>query len=95
MEPSNTGTHQTPKGWHRENIKAAIRMRGVTCSELARRHGYHEAAVHRVLGGKRWSHLELIIADFIGEQPSALWPDRWTAQRKPRYRAQRQRLATQ
>lgn len=88
-EPS--GHLPSTTGWHREDIKAAIRKRGVTCSELSQRFGYAPAAIRKCLHGQRWSHVERQIARFLGVAPYKIWPERWTKNGKPRYRAQARR----
>lgn len=75
-----TTTHnaqtKTGAGWHPEQIKAAVRMRGITLSELARRHGYGADACRLALR-RPWPRVERIIADELGVPPSQLWPERY------------------
>lgn len=73
---------RSPKGWHSEDIKAAIRKCGVTLTELGRRHGYSERAVSVALR-QRWPAVEAIIAAFIGVEPQVLWPDRYDPEGRP------------
>lgn len=67
--------HSEP-GWHPEEIKAAIRMRGTTMSELSRRHGYSNGAVKEVLR-RPWPAVEKLVADFLGVLPQTIWPGRY------------------
>jgi Ner family transcriptional regulator len=71
------------KGWHPERIKAAIRMRGKSLSELSRQHGLNDHACHFALR-KQWPRVEQVIADFLGVKPWVLWPDRYTSEQRPR-----------
>lgn len=64
------------KGWHPEEIKAAIRMRGKTMSQLSVVNGYHESALRQVLR-KPWPAIERIVAEFLGVEPQEIWPDRY------------------
>ncbi|MDP7142656.1 MAG: helix-turn-helix domain-containing protein [Alphaproteobacteria bacterium] len=67
----------TKKGMHPEEIKAAIRMRGVTLGELAERWGFHRTAITHVLT-RELPHVEARIAQFLGKSPHEIWPDRYT-----------------
>lgn len=62
--------------WHREDIKAAIRRRGVTLAELAGCFGVHRSAVSIALQ-RPYPRLEAMIAKFLGETPQAIWPSRY------------------
>jgi Ner family transcriptional regulator len=64
------------KGWHREQIKAAIRMRGLTLEQLAFQHGYQGSAVQDALR-RPWPRVERIIGQFLGIEPAVLWPGRY------------------
>lgn len=64
------------KGWHPEEIKAAIRMRGKTMTDLSIEHGYRENAVRQVFR-QPWPAIERLIADFLGVKPQEIWPDRY------------------
>ena len=65
-----------PKGWHREEIKAAIRMRGTDLEELSTSNGLGPADCSTAL---RRPHFmaELVIAEFLGLSPRQLWPQRY------------------
>ena len=67
---------RAPRGWHPEEIKAAIRMRGTNMAELSRQHGYGESAVHQALR-RPYPAMERIVADHLGVTPEAIWPDRY------------------
>jgi Ner family transcriptional regulator len=77
--PTGDGMSEQRRGWHPEDVKAAIRKRGVGLYELSRRHGYVGAAIGIALR-RPWPRLERIIADFIGVPPQEIWPDRYDAQ---------------
>lgn len=73
-----------PPGWHREDIKAALRKRHGTLRELCARWGYGERAISMVLLDPRYSRpLEQRISGALGVEPHILWPDRWTADGSP------------
>lgn len=69
-------------GPHPEEIKARIRMRGVTMSDLSRSWGYSEGAVRLALHGP-YPKIERLIAKFLGTKPSELWPDRYDSKGHP------------
>lgn len=77
-----TTPHATRRGPHPEEIKAAIRKRDRTLAALSRDHGYGEDAVRKALQ-RPWPAVERIIADFLGLEPWALWPERYDADHKP------------
>ena len=70
---------QTPKGWHREMIKAALRTRFGPLQHLSRTWGYHSDTIAAALcPGTRLRAVEQKIADALEVTPHTLWPDRWT-----------------
>ena len=76
------------KGMHPELIKAQIRMRGKTLTQLALENKLSPTAVAAALRKPMLSG-EKAIASFLGLPPYLIWPDRWTqdGQRvRPRYR---------
>ncbi|WP_081598895.1 helix-turn-helix domain-containing protein [Tistrella mobilis] len=64
--------------WHPEQIKAAVRMQGMTLAELARLNGLPEYACRHAL---RHPDLdgELVIAEYLGLSPRQIWPERFRA----------------
>ncbi|VVE68753.1 hypothetical protein PAN31117_03050 [Pandoraea anapnoica] len=74
-------------GWHKEDIKAAIRKKGINMTKLAKMFGIppsnvRNACVRPVASGEK------AISAFIQVPLYVLWPDRWTpeGQRiRPRY----------
>lgn len=67
---------RTARGWHPEEIKAAIRMKGSTMAELSRRNGYGEGTVRQALH-RPYPAVERIVADHLGVAPEVIWPDRY------------------
>lgn len=75
------------KGWHKEDIKAAIRKRGTTMNALASDRGLKPSTVRNALIRPVFSG-EVAIAEFLGIPAHELWPDRWTPDGRrirPRY----------
>lgn len=70
--------HDTEAGWHREDIKAAIRKRKVTLAELSRRIGDEHGEAVRVALQRPWPAVEQRIAEFLSVPADKLWPDRYT-----------------
>jgi Ner family transcriptional regulator len=72
---------KTLSGWHAEDVKAAVRKKGSTLTELSRAHGYSDSYLrgtlirHRPLG-------EVIIAGFLGIAAGEIWPERYKVKRK-------------
>ncbi|WP_336958715.1 helix-turn-helix domain-containing protein [Sphingobium aquiterrae] len=65
--------------WHPEDIKAAIRKKGSSLAELARREGISTQALSLALQARVSARCELIIADFLNVHPSKIWPTRYKA----------------
>lgn len=57
-------------------IKAEVHRRGMTLTELARRHGFPETACRKVSTVRHYGGQQAI-AEFIGYKPEQLWPDRY------------------
>lgn len=64
------------RGWHREDIKAAVRKRGTTMTKLATDHGLSDSACRIALIRPAPSG-ESVIASFLGVPLQVLWPDRY------------------
>jgi Ner family transcriptional regulator len=71
-------------GWHPEDVKAAIRKKGVTLSELSIRHGYSDAYLRNALQRPIFD-AEQIIARFLRTPANQIWPDRYDDDGKPNY----------
>lgn len=68
-------TQRQPKlAW--PEIVAKLHLDGMTLSELARRNGIRIGSFTRVKSQTHYKAQELI-ADFLGEKPEDLWPDRY------------------
>lgn len=81
---------EKPEGWHREKIKAALRMRHRSLEHLSTSWGYHKTAVGVAIAGSvYWPVLERRIAEELQLPPHTLWPDRWTPEGAPLSRAER------
>lgn len=65
--------------WHPEDIKAAIRKRGITVTDLARRHGVSKQALSLAMQARVSGNCERIIAAALGLDPSSIWPSRYHA----------------
>ena len=76
---------QPLEGWHSEDVKAAIRKRGVTLTGLARRNRLSESYLRNVLL-RPLPRGEEIIARFIGVPAHVIWPKRYNADGTPKNR---------
>ena len=62
---------------HAEEIKAALRMKGVTQARLADRLGVARATVSMVISGaSRSGRIQQAVADVLGLPQNEIWPDR-------------------
>ena len=86
--------HSTSPGWHPEDIKAAIRKRGTTLSDLSRAHGYNDQAARLALRNRRSYAVEAVIAAELGVPAHELWPDRYDSNGKPLDARRQQRTTT-
>lgn len=65
-------------GWSPEWVIAAIRARGTTLGDLARKLGVEKCTVGKIIRGQSTSRrLERAIARHIGVAPADIWPDRY------------------
>lgn len=76
---------RTYRGWHPEDIKAAIRKRGVTVGSLGAPHGLTASAMRMALTTPV-PRADKVIADFLEVPLHALWPDRYDAEGHKIYR---------
>lgn len=65
-----------PQDWHREQIKAAVRMTGQSLSSLAGANGYESSSFYWALK-RPWPAVERIIATHLGRRPQEIWPSRY------------------
>lgn len=65
-------------GWHREDVKAAIRKKGQTLTSLSKLNGFSPAYLRNALRRPLYDG-EQIIAKFLGIDPHELWPERYNA----------------
>lgn len=62
--------------WHPEDIKAAVRKRGITLADVARRHGLKDASLRLALTLPR-AEAERAIAAALDLHPMVIWPSRY------------------
>ena len=67
---------QKKRGWHREDIKAAVAKQCETFASLAAQHGLKATTVRQALD-RPYLSSERIIADAIGVAPEEIWPERY------------------
>ncbi|AOY43436.1 hypothetical protein AOT82_1057 [Psychrobacter sp. AntiMn-1] len=75
--------------WHPEDIKAAIRKRGVTLAELCTQMGVPKSSASKALA-EPFTQGELAIAQYLDVPVQLLFPTRWTLGQervRPRYAA--------
>lgn len=82
---------QPTKSWHKEDIKAEIRKRGYTLTDLALDKGLFSNAVRTALIQPCYPG-EQAIAECLGIPASRLWPERYDEQGTPLHPRVRSRL---
>lgn len=75
--------HNGRVGLHREDIKAAIRKRGLSLAELSRLFGDSGGEVVRMALRRPWPAVEERIARFLKCSAAEIWPDRYDATGAP------------
>lgn len=65
-------------GWHREDIRSALRKKFGNLTSLSVDWGYAPNAITQALGARGWAGIERRIAEALEVSPHALWPNRWT-----------------
>lgn len=70
----------SPAPWHAEEIKARLRMRGTSLSEIANELGISAPVVSVTIrySNRRSRRVENAVAKAIGVEPSEIWPDRYS-----------------
>lgn len=76
------------KGWHPQDIMAAIRKRGSNLRQLGLGHGFTSTTMHACLT-RRWPNAHLVIAQFLGVTRHEIWPQWYDRQDRPRFRTRR------
>lgn len=77
-----------PEDWHPEDVKAALRKRGITLTALSRQHGYSTNCVGAVLR-RPAATVQEVIAAALELDPRNIWPSRYNPDGSPRRRNQR------
>lgn len=73
---STSSTHLN-QDWHRQDILAAIRKRGISVAELARQNGYSNPATFYNVFKAPYPKVERIVAGFLEVEPKEIWPSRY------------------
>ncbi|MEZ8134746.1 transcriptional regulator [Vibrio lentus] len=71
---------QEESDWHRADIVAALKKRGLSVRQLSREAGLGENTLANALRSP-WPKGERIIAEAIGMTPDQLWPSRYRSLR--------------
>lgn len=74
---SKQKTHSSKEDWHRQDVLAAIRKKGISVAELARRNGYSNPTTFYNVFKMPYPKVEKIVAEFLGMQPEEIWPSRY------------------
>jgi Ner family transcriptional regulator len=66
--------------WHRADVIAALKKRGVSLASLSRDAGLGPRTLNNALD-RRYPKAEKIIAEAIGVEPNEIWPSRYVEMR--------------
>lgn len=72
----DTSKKPAREDWHKADIVAVFRKRGMSLQRLARLHGYAVDSAHGALH-RPWPKFERLIAEALGVQPQDIWPSRY------------------
>lgn len=82
------------EGWHREDIKAAVRKKGRSLTQLAQDAGLYASACRLAMTQPQFEG-EQAIARFIGVPAHKLWPERYDPDGTPKHpRARKEHIAS-
>ncbi|EAX8226175.1 transcriptional regulator [Salmonella enterica] len=70
-------TKGTLQDWHRADIVAALRKRGISLAQLSRDQGLASRTLNNAFE-RHYPKAESIIAQALGMVPEELWPSRYT-----------------
>jgi Ner family transcriptional regulator len=73
------------KGWHKQDIIAAVRKNGTSLRALSLKHGFAQDTLNKALM-QRFPNAHQVIADFIGVERQELWPQWYRKNGAPRFR---------
>ncbi|END1361720.1 helix-turn-helix domain-containing protein [Salmonella enterica subsp. enterica] len=76
-------TKGTPEDWHRADIVAELRKRGISLAQLSRDQGLASRTLHNAFE-RHYPKAESIIAQALGMVPEQLWPSRYTGKSSKR-----------
>ncbi len=62
--------------WHKADIGAALKKRGLSLASLSRENGLASGTLHNAIV-RHWPKGEKIIAEAIGVAPEDIWPTRY------------------
>lgn len=83
------------KGWHKQDIIAAVRKRGMSLRALSLKSGFAQDTLNKALT-QRFPNAHQVIAEFVGVERQVLWPQWYQTSGSPRFkvRADLQRAGT-
>lgn len=73
------------KGWHPQDIIAAVRKRGSSLRALSLRNGFAQDTLYKALR-QRFPNAHTVIADFLELSRHELWPEWYRRDDTPRFR---------
>ncbi|EPT7427229.1 TPA: transcriptional regulator [Vibrio parahaemolyticus] len=72
-------TSKESRDWHRADVVAELKKRGLTLAELGRQNGLSPSTVKNALD-KHYVNGEEIIASALNMKPEQIWPSRYAKQ---------------
>lgn len=80
------------KGWAPEEIREAIKAKGLSIEDLAEEWGESPAAVYAAIKGPFYWGIKELIADYLGEKLEIIWAELFALRQEKAERRDRSRL---
>lgn len=80
----STKSTQSKQDWHRQDVLAAIRKKGISVAELARQNGYENPTTFYNVFKVPYPKVERIVAAFLELPPEEIWPSRYEGKTPPK-----------
>lgn len=75
-EPVSIAELSPSHDWHSVDIMSALKKKGTSLAALSRNHGLSSSTLANTLV-RKWPKGERIIAEYLGLDPSVIWPSRY------------------
>lgn len=76
LEPVSIAELSPSHDWHSVDVMSALKKKGTSLAALSRSHGLSSSTLANTLV-RKWPKGERIIAEYLGLDPSVIWPSRY------------------